>query len=217
MVKVFLLVSPDAPKQEADKTRGRGQPFPVCHSAQALADFVDFAVCRTAQTPFAVRGCAVAQEIPAGRGCWCVSPGCWVAHTAAGTCSWFLRSSWPGTPSLTQGSAPRSARTDRASPVLLRAGPAPALVCPGLLPGLAAQQQRPRAGEGLCWHKNVPCVQRRLRTRGCSLELGHHSSLFYTSLCSYLFFYNDRGKNTFVISRWGETIALLTLSPPRRG
>lgn len=49
------------------------------------------------------------------------------------------------------------------------------------------------------------------------LEQEHHSSLFDTLLCSYFFFYNERGKNTFVISWWGETIVLLELSPPRRG
>lgn len=76
----------------------------------------------------------------------------------------------------------------------------------------AGEGQRPHG----CWHSKVPCVQRRLRTRGCSREQGHHSSLFYTSLCSYLLVYNERGQSTFVIGCWGETMAVLTLPPPRR-
>lgn len=91
----------------------------------------------------------------------------------------------------------------------LGAGPAQPL-CPALPPGLAGHKQRPAAGEG----RGALCAARADGQR-LLLEQGHHSSLFHTSLWSYFFRYNERGKNTFVISRWGETIAVLT--PPPAG
>lgn len=60
----------------------------------------------------------------------------------------------------------------------------------------------------------MPSLQRSLGSPGCSpaslASLITVSHIFSSSL----FLYNERGKNAFVISWWGETMALLTLAPP---